>query len=382
MNPVFILGLFDTGYYAARMLRNLGIPIIGFDYSRENPGFYSKYIIPFLIPNPDSQPGELLQILLEKRKRFKEKPLLLPASEPYLEFIRTKWQELYEEFLFCVPSPDVLSAILKKSDQIGMAEKAGIDVPKYHIVEGRADLYGITRRLSFPIIVKGINPVKWKAKVPQKALVANDIEEIEEISARLLSNDISFVAQEIVPGEINNNYEYNALMLNGKLIQAHVIQKKQQYPLYVGSACCIQTVKNIQVEELGFRFITTNRLEGFSNTEFKLDSKNGTYYFIETNARIWQQIELTSRCGGNLIRTYYNHMTHQGKYEAATKNPNAKIWVDLPPYLLLLIRYKKMSGLSYIEALRTLVRAKQYGLISIHDPRPFLHSVGVIQSGR
>ena len=75
-------------------------------------------------------------------------------------------------------------------------------------------------------------------------------------------------------------------------------------------------------------------------------------------------------------------MTHQGKYEAATKNPNAKIWVDLPPYLLLLIRYKKMSGLSYIEALRTLVRAKQYGLISIHDPRPFLHSVGVIQSGR
>ena len=45
--PVFILSLFDTGLYAARLLRKEDIKVYGFDHDPDNPGFYSKYITPF-----------------------------------------------------------------------------------------------------------------------------------------------------------------------------------------------------------------------------------------------------------------------------------------------------------------------------------------------
>ena len=379
MNPVFILSLFDTGYYAARMLRKTGIPIYGFDHYRGNPGFYSKYITPFVAPDPQRQPDELLKMLINKRREFNDKPLLLPASESYLEFICRKWSLLEEEFLFCLPSPDVLSRIIQKSDQIEMAEKAGLDVPKYRVVDKRADIDEIDGSLAFPVIVKGINQTGWKTKVAEKAFIASNMEEFIAIAVRLLAEDISFIVQETVPGGISNNYEYNALMINGDVIQAHVIQKKQQFPLKVGAACCIQTVENKQVEDLGFKFITTSRLEGFSNTEFKLDLTSGKYYFIETNARIWQQIELTEKCGDNFLRRYYDNLVmHRNLGDATSIFPSGKIWIDLPAYLLLLIRYKKESGISYAETVRTLVKAKSYGLFNLRDPLPFLHSVGVI----
>jgi predicted ATP-grasp superfamily ATP-dependent carboligase len=130
-HPVFILSLFDTGLYAARLLKNTGITIYGFDYDSTNPGFYSKYITPFVAPHPQVDAKNLLEILITKRNKFNLKPVLIAATEEYLDFIYRHREELERNFLFLLPANEILGKIVKRSMQFELATKCAINIPSY-----------------------------------------------------------------------------------------------------------------------------------------------------------------------------------------------------------------------------------------------------------
>ncbi len=291
--PVFILCLFDTGYYVARLLKKTGIIIYGFDLDHNNHGFYSKYIKSFLVPHPQKNSDKLFEFLLNKCREFDQKPILIPCSEDYLAFLNSYRDELQNYFLFILPESNILKKILDKSSQFEMAKRVSLDVPLYINISVQSDLEQIPDHFKYPLIIKGLDQVIWKNKVNEKAFLAQAKTDLFEIGNDLIKKNVPFIVQEQIRGEINENFEYNALMIDGKIIEQQVIQKIQQYPLDFGTACCIKTVDNKDVETMGAKFVTENGLTGFSNTEFKFDKTTNKYYFIETNARVWQQIELT-----------------------------------------------------------------------------------------
>ena len=377
-SPVFILSLFDTGLYAARLLRKEAIKVYGFDHDPENPGFYSKYITSFLVPNPQAEPQKLLKILLEKRKEFSLKPVIIAASENYLEFIFQYREILEKDFLFLLPSNKLLGGIINKSTQLELAVKFGISVPPYHVIRSLKELYAIDIN-SFPVIVKGVDQPLWKNTIKKKAFVAKNKNDLLIIGNDLLKQNISFIVQQIVKGDCKNNYEFNALVVDGVVIEQCVIRKIRQYPIDFGYGCCVQTVNNEEIKQLGSRFVSENRLEGFSNTEFKKDPDSGQYYFIETNARVSQQIELTNKNGQNFILAYYNLLSKkQNDYKPVHRDLHLR-WVDLPTDLLVFLRYRHQIGLTMFDFIKSTFSATNFGLLSLRDIRPFLKSNGLIK---
>ena len=380
-NPVFILSLFDTGYYAARMLKGTGIAIYGFDHNPDQPGFFSKHITPFLSPHPQEDGERLLEMLIAKRAEFAATPVLIAASEIYLAFINRFRKELSKQFLFLMPAKGTMENILCRSGQLEMAVDAGLDVP-YHVnIKTMGQLDEFPDRVGYPLVLKSLDQCLWKKHVKEKAFIISHRSDLKTLGGYLLNKGVPFMVQELIPGEIANNYEYNALLAGGRIVRQHVIKKVFQNPPGSGTACCVRTVANRAVEELGAQFIGGNRIEGFSNTEFKYDPARGKYFFIETNARVWQQIELTGKPGTNYLIDYYDLLT-LGSLGDGNGEPREKAtWIDLPALGMLVLKHRKEARIGWTKALKLVIRADNRGILSRSDPCPFIRTA-ILKRGR
>jgi predicted ATP-grasp superfamily ATP-dependent carboligase len=209
----------------------------------------------------------------------------------------------------------------------------------------------------------------------EKAAVAKNKDELLNAGENLLRQNISFIIQQIIPGDCSNNFEYNALMVKGVIMEHNVNRKVRQYPIDFGTGCCVWAVDNENVEAIGSRFVKENQIEGFSNTEFKYNLNTGKYFFIETNARVWQQIELTSKNNQNYVIKYYNALSNE-KISIITKKTKANLrWVDLPTELLIFLRYRRQIKLKFTEFIKSIFSASCLGLLSLRDFGPFLNTV-------
>ena len=377
-NPVFILSLNDTAVYSARLLRKSNISILGFDHDRGNPGFYSRYITSFLAPHPQTDPQKLFEILLTRRKGYNLKPVLIAATESYLEFIFQNREALEEDFLFLLPPNEVLCKIINKSAQFELAEKSGILIPSYQIINSVNQLNTIGS-LNYPVIIKGVDQPLWKKVIKKKTFTAKNKDELLSLGNYLLRQNVSFIIQKIIQGDCTNNFECNTLMANGIVIEQSVNQKIRQYPIDFGYGCCVKTTNNEEIRQLGTRFILENGIEGFSNTEFKKDPESGKYYFIETNARVWSQIELTNKAGQNFVLSYYYLLSKEKQVFKSSYSNSSLRWVDLPTDLLVFIRYRHQIGLSIWDFLKSIFSASNFGLLSFRDIRPFIRSIWVVK---
>lgn len=373
MRSLFILSLFDTGLYVAQSLGKHCSSIFGFDHIKTNPGFKSKYIKSKLIKNPIEHSGSVLKILIELASQFNEKPLLVPASELYLTFIYNNREALNSLFVILLPNQDVLFKILNKVHQSFLAINAGILVPKFQEVSNCNELDNINSTFKYPLIIKANDQSMWKNKGLNKAYIVNCYDDLLSISNYLFGYEITFFIQEYVDNDITNNFEYNALMIDGKIVHSAVIQKLKQVPEKYGIASVVRLIENERIKSLGAKFILGNDIEGFSNTEFKYDDSSDKYYFIETNSRVWQQIKLTNTIGANFVLLYYNYYTDQ-KITFKESSFRSIYWVDILSELSDL----KQHGFQinrFFNFLSVCFKAKYFGLFCWNDIRPFLYKI-------
>lgn len=369
---VCILGLYDTGLYAGQLYGEAGIKVTGIDCDRSKPGFYSRYIKAILGPDPVTHEDDLVRLLVQQSSNKSTKPLLIASSELYLGFLNSKRDVLRKLYTFDIPDTQVLEKVLSKSGQFVMATSSGFLVPSYIIVENDSDLPKLNILRSFPVIIKGDNQLVWKAHKLSKSYIVHDISEMHEVAKRLLGMQVPFIAQELVHGPITNNYEYNALCLDGRIVAESVIQKKRQYPIPFGAATMIEVVPNSQISEMGREFVLRNRIEGFSNTEFKYDPSTGQWLFIETNARIWLQIKLTKNCGVNYAMEYYNHKDKSNKvFEVKRPLKFHAQWMDLFGELMNLRDTRSIKNLR--DMVLSYNNISSLGLLNLKDMGPFIN---------
>lgn len=375
MIPVFILGLYDTGLYTAQLLGKHGIQVFGFDYIANNPGFFSKYINATIVQNPDNNCDDVLNKLIAKARSFQKKPILIASSDLFLNFIHENRQFLEKYFIINLPSSEILENIINKSGQFEMANRSNIQIPFHYVINNEIDLKELKiEKLKYPLIIRGDAQQKWKSANLSKSYIVYNYEDIIRLSKFLIEKKVSFILQHIISGPITNNYEYNALVLGGKIIESSLIRKIRQYPAPYGAAICVETCKNKILEDLGKKFVLDNKIEGFSNTEFKIDPLDGTIYFIETNARVWLQIKLTQSLNQNFLLSYYNYIFPNSISKSKIKPFKNVKWVDLFGDLMYFIRIDK-SFKSLRSILSSYHNASSFGLLNIYDIKPFIKSI-------
>ncbi len=374
---VIVLGLFDTGLYTIRALARQNIKVFGLDYKIHQSGAYSKFGQKILCPNPTLQPIELVS-LINSICDENDKAILIPSSDEFLSFLANNLENFSENILCVFPPKNLLLNILNKHSQFELVKSFYNNIPFY--LEGNLhEIENIFAKISFPVLIKPVLIHEWKKIFKNKGTVVASIRELEEKLIEIQELDQKFMIQEIIPGDITNNFE-SSFYFNqyGECIQSFTIQKLRQWPLNFGSATMTVTVNNPEVEELSRNLMQSLNWRGFANVEFKFDIRDNNYKFIEINARVWQQISHAEALGINFPILMYNDCLGMNNIKEKSYKLNSK-WVDLSSDPLAAYKALHNGNESLIDILRTYRNVDAFGLFAIDDIKPFLNSIGIIR---
>lgn len=364
--PVLLLGLFDTSIMTARCFKNCKIDLYGMDYEYSNSGFYSRRIDSIKMPST-SNVEKWLDFLIGWLKKTGKKYVLIPASDEFV-LLSSKYKDIINNYTFSLlPDYKVICRISERDKQFDYALKYGMQVPSYIL----GPITTVSQiNLKYPLAIKPCNPLEWKKFFNNKGFMANNQAELQNSIDLVNKYPIDYIVQEIITGEVNNNYEINSLLLPNGQYFYHTIRKIRQYPYELGTATCIESASNRYLEESVETFVREMGLVGFSNIEFKFDQKTGNYYYIETNPRVWLQINFTAALGLNFPQIYYNYLIGKPQDQIHRTTRKQGKWVDPAPDLLYFFRYRKIKKIKIIRWLLDLYPIKSVGLFSLSDPYP------------
>ncbi len=365
---ILLLGLFDTAITTARCFPKKEFTIHGMDYNEKLLGFKSRLIKTKILPNPNNNEKETLTYLLSWLKSKNDDVIIIPTSDEFILFVAKYRQEIPNNAKFLIPEYSNIIDLISRDIQFKSAEKSGLNVPSI-----LTEIEIIDSNLSniFPIAIKPLDVNEWKRYFNNKGFVINDLLEFKEKIKFVKQSGAKFIIQKIITGDNSNNFEVNSLLLPSGKIYQHSIQKIRQFPDGFGTATAIKAVNMPELEEYAKKFILDQGLVGFSNIEFKYNSFDKKYYYIETNPRVWLQVNYTSEIGLNLPMIYFNYLIGSKENSGFQVN-NKGNWVDFLPDLLFYIRYRKDKKLRFFTYFKPWFDTKSTGLFSFSDPNPFL----------
>lgn len=361
-NPVVILGLFDTAISTARCFNRSGIKVYGLDYNTKMLGFKSRLINAKKVTSPSIDETIWKNEVIEFLTVFEKKPVVIPTSDEFIKLF-TKYRKDFEKIsLFLLPEYEIIETIIDRSEQFDAIGKLGISVPQ---------IFNENERITFPVVIKPNDINQWKRSFANKGFIVNNQNELNKYLALIKQNNVGFLIQKIIEGGNENNFEINSILMPDGKFFMHSIKKIRQFPDMFGTATAIEFACNKELEIYVEQIIKGLSLVGFTNIEFKFNKDDKKYYYIETNPRVWLQINFSKDIGLNFPLIYYNYLIGNDLGNVTILKSHG-VWIDFLPDLLFFIRYRKIKKLNFFSFVKSWVGLKSTGLFSLSDPYPFI----------
>ncbi|MDE5888060.1 MAG: ATP-grasp domain-containing protein, partial [Muribaculaceae bacterium] len=191
--------------------------------------------------------------------------------------------------------------------------------------------------------------------------------------------DIPVLIQEFIPGTAETLYTLTSYSnKDGRMLAGSVGHKLRQFPPEAGRITSGVLEKNINVYEIGQKFLSVVGYHGLANTEFKFDSRDRKYKLMEINTRLGAWNYSTLYSGLNLIDVAIKDtlgITYGGP-SSSNKNDGA-IWYnliyDLPSALYMNKKFDNGKfKLSFKEWRKSLKNNSFEAVWSWKDPIPFV----------
>ena len=302
---IIVLGLSPTGLYAIRELSRAGFPVLGVSDD------WGCAAASNLLSHPDrswrvQEDAKLLDKLLDAGAKEVQRPLLMPTSDRYIEFVADNYAELIAPFVIQESySPDLVFNLLEKGLFYKLCAEHGIAAPGIWYPETRAELLDLADILPYPCILKpklihlAVNFLKGK-----KVLLAINRDAYLRIVRDIPDGVCGWVIQEVIPGP-----ESNILLLAGYFdrnsdpVETFTARKLRQYPPGFGSASLVQSETDAEILETSTRFLKEVGFKGVCGTEFKRDPRDGKLKIIEINPRPTLWFHLSNASGKRVVET-------------------------------------------------------------------------------
>ena len=335
------------------------------------PSLYSRHVRTRLCwedfaENEDKLLGRLLQFARAQN----EPPVLFFQDDAQLLFVSRHRDRLAQAFRFVLADVELIETLLDKARFQKLAERMDLPVPPtrhFHPVAAEPD----DLELDFPVVIKPLTRLRrWSGTFGlQKALEANDLNELRALWPRLLDAGIDVLAQEQVPGPETRIESYHCYVdRSGSVAAEFTGRKLRTYPLAYGHTTALEITDAPDVQRLGRDIVERLELSGVAKLDFKRDPA-GRLRLLEINPRFTLWHHAAAAAGLNIPQLVYADLAGLPR-PAATRAKVGVRWCR-PWHDLLAAR---ASGLSFAEWLIWLYGCEAKSALAWNDPMPLVQA--------
>ena len=302
-------GIIGTGgeFSAVSIVRSLGkykYPCYTFLQKGNNVCEYSKYHSgqDILSNDINKMVDELPSVL--RRRRITH----IICIDEEIKFAIMRRAPEFSEFKFACPPIQSYETMLRKHSSSEFVEKIGIPVPKTIRPKSVDEIKDIDT--SRTLVVKGDRGVgamnvRYAKSTQELIKYYKEISEIEADNEFVSSPPI---IQQYVGGP---TYYTHGIAQKGKTLAIIPHLKIREWPLTGGTTARAVTIDSPKLESYTEKLIEELNWHGEVSLEWKYDSINDEFYFIEMNPRFAGSLGLVERAGVNLPLILYHIMENK-----------------------------------------------------------------------
>lgn len=297
-----VLGAERNGLGAVRSLWQKQIRCIVVTHDRDAAAVHSRCATPCLLPFAERDSDDALMHALEQITE--SRPVLIPTSDIYVDFMLRNRERLAQRFRFCIPDTRIAELLLNKALEVECVRRAGIPVP-VTLTDLTIPSDRLLRAIALPLIIKPKTAALEHHLGEKNVIVASPDELQRFLDAR---RDIlpTLLAQEIVPGPDSDLWVCNCTFgQQHQLLGAFTFRRLGTMPAHRGSTSYAISERNAEVIALVKRLGAELRYIGPAMVEFKRHARTGEYIYIELNPRIGMCNYFDTYCGVNNVYLTY-----------------------------------------------------------------------------
>lgn len=298
----FILGIYPTSNLAAvRNLGRHGVPTVVIDMKKDHVAFYSKYTKGFVCPHPKYDEEAYIDFLMCLGAQLPKKGVLIPTGDTETLALLRHRSQLESYFLFTMDSYEKANLFLNKKLFYQYLEKQNIPHARTFFPHDENDVQAASVELSYPCIIKPVYSTYFRFDFNTKLFIASSPQQLLSVYSKVHEKHHDMMLQEIIPGAADSMFGCNAYFdRQGTPHGMFIYQRIREWPLGFGNGCYIQHVQEPILEHMTTSLIQKIGFFGIVDVEFKRDSRDGLFKFIEVNPRVWMQNGFPSRYGCNI----------------------------------------------------------------------------------
>ena len=290
---VLVAGGFFTGVVLMRELSRHGLDVYCIDPNPTQPAFRSRYGQSFLCPNPDLQPKEWVDFMLDLCRRIGKGPLVIIASsDMFVTALADHADKLAGQFIFCQSSIGMQGLLATKKRQYDIAAEHGLPTPLTRFVTSEAEVEAFCQKAVFPALLKPLHFREWRTLEPahplfEQKLITSDSPANLLASYRLAASiNSECVVQEIIEGPDTAKLCYlSCYNQKSERLGWGVVRQVRTDPIFFGSASIVEPVDDPETASICDRFLRSIGYTGICEIELKRDTRDGVVKLIEANPR-------------------------------------------------------------------------------------------------
>jgi predicted ATP-grasp superfamily ATP-dependent carboligase len=241
----------------------------------------------------------LLDVLISQP----DNTVIIPTSDWFVTFLTEHTAILRKNCLFIIPDESLSEILIDKAKETA-AVKDVIPVPA--TVQHMSNAESLKAELSLPIIIK---PRSHKHNVlGLKNIVVNTNDELTQFFQNFGDKVEHLIAQEIIQGDDHRQWVCNCFFdENSNMVQAFTFNRLRLSPSHYGVTSYARSQLNDEVLALSAKLGRALSYTGPAMIEFKQDSNDEIYKYIEINPRLGMCNYFDTSCGVNNSYTTYLH---------------------------------------------------------------------------
>jgi hypothetical protein len=284
-----------------RELKALNLPFVIIACLENDPVFYTKYkkYVGAIRVKQELEPEDVKRCIQSVQRKNKNLSFIICPSSEFLNIFLLDNQSFFESLGCSIPlvSSTIYELVSNKDSFSKLCKDNGISVPKRYSID----------KISYPCVAKPKKNIGSNNKTLYPYIL-QDMDECKKIKSK--QNTEEYYFEEYIDGA--SYYILLYLSKSGKVIkfsQKNLIQQAG------GKSIVLARSSKIHNQEIADQFINILHKVNFTGIiMIEVKHRNGEYFLIEANPRLWGPSQLFVDAGIPIFKTFINDFLDPAKY--------------------------------------------------------------------